>query len=262
MFPTSVSRMSVFALAVPTICFSLSAEDVSAQVTIDPPSQSSSPWESTTTTTDHIDPPASTQPPQATPPRTRVAYVSLFGVGASPFNESLDTGSTRVRNAQLQHLYGGGIKVGAFPTQLKGYVGFEGELFGMGGSFQPRTFFEPVDASIVSVNMMANILLRYPGTYVQPYIGAGVGSSFGHLDANRISTGMASVQGSALSGGFAFQLIGGLRAHLTDRAYLFGEYKYFGAEYSWETKGGFTNSDTVDLSLRAHIIAAGVGFTF
>lgn len=188
-------------------------------------------------------------------------HVAIYGLGTNPMDEKLKVGSASVSNAELKRGFGGGIKVGAFPKAGKGIFGVEGELFGFGGGIKaPNTGLSGADGSLVAVNTMINVLLRYPGSYLQPYIGAGGGVSLGFLDANAIQAGGLGVTGKSGQSSLAFQLLGGLRAYVSDKAFLFGEYKYFGTKYQWESEGA--GNPELSLSIRAHIIAAGFGFSF
>ena len=71
------------------------------------------------------------------------------------------------------------------------------------------------------------------------------------------------VHENAADGAFAYQLLGGIRANVTDRMFLFTEYKYLVANYQWESE--FANGSrgpSFTLNYRTHIIAGGLGVTF
>jgi opacity protein-like surface antigen len=142
-----------------------------------------------------------------------------------------------------------------------GVFGLEGELFGFGGRLNQRIAgVSGAVASLASVNSMVNLLVRYPGSVIQPYIGVGGGVSLGYLDATSIQSGLVEIRGKSDDVTLAFQLIGGLRAYVSDKVYLFGEYKYFGTKYSWPSEGA--GDPETSLSFRAHIVAAGFGVSF
>ena len=194
----------------------------------------------------------------STPTKTQTHVAVLF-LGARPLDERLAVGPASVSDAELKRSFGGGVKVGAFPGFAGGVIGLEGELFGFGGGLNARnTGVSGADGTLVAMNGMVNLLIRYPGTVIQPYIGAGV--SLGVIDANNIQSGTFGVSGTSARSTLAFQLIGGLRTYLSDTVYLFGEYKYFGAKYEWESGGG--GNPELSLSFRAHIVAVGFGFSF
>ncbi len=197
---------------------------------------------------------------QGAPAKTQT-HVAVFLLGTSPMDESLKVGGAGVSHPELRPSFGGGVKVGAFPTIGKGFFGVEGELFGFGGRLRaPTTGFSMADASLVAVNSMANVLVRYPGSVFQPYLGVGGGVSVGFIDVTSIQSGFVGVTGESAEATLAFQLIGGLRAYVSERVYLFGEYKYFGAKYQWEAEG-IGNSE-VSFSFRTHIVAVGLGVSF
>ena len=84
---------------------------------------------------------------------------------------------------------------------------------------------------------MANVLLRYPGETIQPYIGIGAGLSGGFArDLNLQHSTIGTVHENAADGAFAYQFLGGVRANVTERMFLFTEYKYFVANYQWESE--------------------------
>ena len=58
----------------------------------------------------------------------------------------------------------------------------------------------------------------------------------------------------------AYQYLGGVKAFMTKRLFLFGEYKYFGAKYSWDSDGA--GDSKVKLDLQAHLISGGVARSF
>jgi opacity protein-like surface antigen len=68
--------------------------------------------------------------------------------------------------------------------------------------------------------------------------------------------GTVSQSGTLSDTSAAFQYLAGLRAHLTEGMFLFGEYKYFASRYHW------TGALEPSLGLRSHIIAVGVGLAF
>lgn len=201
------------------------------------------------------------EPPTKSLSEKPQTHVAVFALGGSPMDEDLSVGDFDVSGAELKPLYGGGIKVGVFPGFGRGVFGLEGELFGFGGSIQQRNAGgSRADGSLASVNSMVNLLVRYPGSVMQPYIGIGGGAALGYLSATSIQSGVVEVRGESDDVALAFQLIGGLRAYVSDRVYLFGEYKYFGTKYTWPSEGA-GDPDT-SFSFRAHIVAAGFGVSF
>jgi outer membrane protein W len=113
------------------------------------------------------------------------------------------------------------------------------------------------------LNAMLNVLVRYPGDVLQPYIGAGLGLSVAALRDLNLRSSTSTMTGDAGDVSFGYQFLAGLRAYLHKDTFLFWEYKYFGSTYKWgsESSGGSGGPDTV-LNFRTHIVAAGVGVSF
>ena len=107
-------------------------------------------------------------------------------------------------------------------------------------------------------------LLRYPGETIQPYIGIGAGLSGGFArDLNLQHSTIGTVHENAADGAFAYQFLGGVRANVTERMFLFTEYKYFVANYQWESEvANGARGPSFTMNYRAHIISGGIGFTF
>lgn len=110
---------------------------------------------------------------------------------------------------------------------------------------------------------MLNVLARYPGDVLQPYIGAGIGVSYAKLGDLNLQSSTGSSTGEARDAFFAYQFLAGMRAYVHRNVYLFGEYKYFGSTYNWESEvsGAGTGPDT-SLNFRTHIVAGGIGVSF
>lgn len=152
--------------------------------------------------------------------------------------------------------YGG--KIGYFPEHS--WYGVEGEVLHTTPHIKsfddnPRTTnFDP-DPGIhfrltaVSVNFIA----RYPGRTVQPYIGAGVGAGIAHI--GKTPTVQNDTDVSAV-----WNVLVGLRAFITPRIALFGEYKYTGATFHFDhalgNLGGFSGN------YRAQHILGGLSYHF
>ena len=79
---------------------------------------------------------------------------------------------------------------------------------------------------------MVNLTLRYPGKTVVPYIGVGGGYSSGVLTHGEIPG--RSDRDFEGSWAFGSQFFGGVQGNLTEKVFLFSEYKYFSADYHWK----------------------------
>lgn len=213
-------------------------------------------------------------------PRTRQAqrplspamnelYISLFMLGSNPSNRPLNFETDPYSNTNVEGGLGGGIKVGVYPAFAGRIVGIEGEFSGFNGKVDaPQTTSGGVTRSgrfrLNVFNAMANLLFRYPGDTIQPYVGAGIGLSGGFARSINIQNSSAgTINENAGDAAFAYQLIGGGRVNVTDRLFVFSEYKYMVANYKWESEvPGGAPGPSFSLAFRTHIISGGVGFRF
>jgi opacity protein-like surface antigen len=149
--------------------------------------------------------------------------------------------------------YGG--KVGYFPGHS--WYGIEGEVFTTTPHIKsvPATAALPADPGIhfrvttVGVNFIA----RYPGRTFQPYVGAGVGAGIAHIGDTATVRGDSDVAA-------AWNVLAGLRAFVTPKIAVFGEYKYTGATFAFDQAfgdlGGFSGN------YRAQHILGGLSYHF
>lgn len=196
-------------------------------------------------------------------------YASLFMQGSHPLNRPVRLQDDPFANTDVQGGLGGGLKVGLFPAFTGRIVGLEAEVSGFDGKVDaPMRTSGGVTRSanfrLNSINAMANILIRYPGEVIQPYVGVGAGVSGGfarHLNVQHSTIGV--IHENAGDGAFAYQLLGGIRANASDHVFLFTEYKYFVANYQWESElAGGARGPSFTLNYRAHLLSGGLGFSF
>lgn len=186
-------------------------------------------------------------------------------IGLFHQNEDLSVGGNRIYNTDVRGTIGAGIKFDIYPWFTKNIVGAEIEVFGLGGSVRaPRTTSgsgaTQAQGSLIAITTMYNLMLRYPGEAIQPYIGAGVGSSTGILYNVNIQSGNVGLSGTSGDLAFAYQFLGGVRAFVTKQLFLFGEYKYFVTQYSWDSGGA--GNQRVKLDFQSQIVSGGVGWSF
>lgn len=196
-------------------------------------------------------------------------YVSLFMQGSQPLNRPVRLQDDPYTNTDVQGGLGGGLKVGLFPAFAGRMVGLEAEVSGLDGKVDaPARTTGGVTRSanfrLQSINAMANLLLRYPGDRIQPYIGIGAGLSGGFArDLNLQHSSVGVIRENAADGAFAYQFIGGVRANVSERVFLFTEYKYFVANYQWESEfADGSHGPSFTMNYRAHILSGGLGFRF
>jgi opacity protein-like surface antigen len=196
-------------------------------------------------------------------------YLSLFMLGNIPGNRALKFETDPYPNTDVDGGLGGGIKVGYYPAFTGRIVGIEGEFSGFNANVDaPQSTSGGVTRSgqfrLNIFNAMANLLFRYPGQTVQPYAGAGVGLSGAFARNINLQHGaVGAINENAGDATFAYQLIGGGRINVTERLFLFSEYKYMVANYKWESElPNGAGGPSFSLPFRTHIISGGVGFSF
>jgi opacity protein-like surface antigen len=152
-------------------------------------------------------------------------------------------------------VYGG--KVGHFLNNIR-WLGFEAEAFTTTPDIkeQTRTLRTPAGASLdatfaesdVRVTTLAfNVIARYPGTLLQPYVGAGVGLFFADVGDDQSDTAPG------------LNLLAGLRLMIFQHLSLFGEYKYNRVDFSFSPT---SEALGVDTTYEAHHLVFGASFHF
>ncbi len=180
--------------------------------------------------------------------------VGLYALGAFPSDQGLSTQGGTPSDIKISNGAGAGIKASVFPHGLGNIIGIGLESSGHGSEI---SFSSPVNAgSLPSTNLwvfssMVNLTLRYPGNAFIPYIGVGGGYSSGVLShADIPGRSDRDFEGSWALG---YQFFGGLQGNLTEKVFLFSEYKYFSANYHWKQ---------LALDFRSHYALFGIGLRF
>ncbi len=181
--------------------------------------------------------------------------LSAYALGSWPRNQDIFNQGTTVA-ASVQHGFGAGLKAGIFPSALHGVAGLELDSNAHGGALSFPNFANGQNrgtgrSSLLIVNTMFNLILRYPGETVRPYVGFGIGWSHGTLLNPNISGRSDEDFDSARALGY--QAIGGLQYSISRKVFLFGEYRYFSANYHW---------DGLALDFRTHYGLVGAGLRF
>lgn len=179
--------------------------------------------------------------------------VGLYVLGAFPSDQGLFAQGGNPSDARIANGAGAGIKASVFPHGLGNIIGIGLESSGHGSEIS----FSSVNAgSFPSTNLwvfssMVNLTLRYPGNPVVPYIGVGGGYSSGVLSHAEIPG--RSDQDFEGSWAFGSQFFGGVQGNLTEKVFLFSEYKYFSANYHWKQ---------LALDFRSQYVVFGIGLRF
>ena len=158
--------------------------------------------------------------------------------------------------ASIQPGIGAGVKIGLFPHATRRMLGIEIDSYGHGSAL---SFANTVNgqnngigrSNLLLLNTMLNLIVRYPGEMVTPYIGIGGGWSHGTL-LNPNITGRADKDFDSARA-LGYQYLAGAQVLVSPKVFLFGEYRYFSANYHW---------DGLALDFRAHYGLFGVGLRF
>jgi opacity protein-like surface antigen len=180
--------------------------------------------------------------------------IGLYTLGSFPSDQGLFAQGDNPSDTRITNGVGAGIKAAVFPHDLGSIVGIGLESSGHGSEI---SFSSPVNAgSAASTNLwvfnsMANLILRYPGKTLVPYIGVGGGLSDGMLTHAEIpGRSDRDFEGSWT---FGYQFLGGVQGNLTEKVFLFSEYKYFSANYHWKE---------LALDFRSQYVLFGIGLRF
>lgn len=192
--------------------------------------------------------------------------VSLYTLGSWPRNLDIFNQGTTAP-ASIQEGFGAGLKAGLFPSALHRMVGIEidSNMHGTAISF-PNIASGQQNATgrsdLLIINTTFNLILRYPGERIRPYIGGGIGWSHGTLLNPNIAGRDDKDFDSARA--FTYQFLGGtqvvLKPHVslfgtqqTVALFVFGEYRYLSSNYHWER---------LAMDFRTHYGILGIGLRF
>jgi opacity protein-like surface antigen len=179
--------------------------------------------------------------------------VGLYALGAFPSDQGLVAQGGNPSDTRITNGAGAGIKAVVFPHYLGNVIGIGLESF---GNESEITFSSARDGSLASTNLwvfgsMVNLTLRYPARAFVPYIGVGGGYSSGVLTHANIPA--RSDRDFETSWTFGYQFFGGVQGNLTEKVFLFSEYKYFSANYHWKQ---------LALDYRSQYLSFGIGLRF
>jgi len=163
------------------------------------------------------------------------------------------------QNMQVSLAYG--AKVGYFFERAK-WLGIETEAYNSTPNIKPQavgvsqpggTAYPTSAGQNLRVTTWAtNLIARYPGETFQPYVGAGVGVFFANM-----SNSMGSAASNWTPG---LNALAGMRAFLTEKVALFGEYKYNYADFQFDNV--FNQKRGISARYSANIIVGGLSYHF
>ena len=188
-------------------------------------------------------------------------YGALFLFGSLAQNRNLNVGGEELPSTTVKNGVGGGFKAGVFPAFTGYVVGIQAESFAMGHEITAPTSIgtsgtQSARGTLLAWTTMVSIVVRYPGERFQPYAGVGAGWSSSFLVDTQVTKSGITQSGTARDTSFASQYFAGLRTNMTQRVFVFAEYKYFASRYDW------SGSLQPSLDFRTHIVAIGAGLTF
>jgi opacity protein-like surface antigen len=176
-------------------------------------------------------------------------FTNVHGLG--------ENASVKLSELALKGTGIGGLKLGFSPGGAK-WIALETEVFyasphikqqsitatGSSGPAPPEDF---PGSRVRMATWAFNWILRYPGEWIQPYAGAGLGIFWGRVaDPGGTSSADTSPGLNALAG---------LRLKVGQHLVLFSEYKYNRASFD------FSNAD-LHVLYQAHYVTGGLGWSF
>ncbi|MBH0200760.1 MAG: outer membrane beta-barrel protein [Nitrospira sp.] len=181
--------------------------------------------------------------------------LSGYALGSWPRDQDIFNQGTSVP-ASVQQGFGAGLKVGLFPAALTRIVGLEMDSNMHGAALSFPNIANGRNngtgrSDLFIINTTFNLILRYPGERIRPYIGAGIGWSHGTLLNPNIAGRDDKDFDQARALGH--QSLGGAQVLLSPKIFLFGEYRYFSSNYHWEG---------LAIDFRTHYGLVGVGLRF
>ena len=188
-------------------------------------------------------------------------YAAIFAFGSLSQNRNLNVGGESLPSTTVKDGAGGGFKAGVFPA-FTGYVlGIQAESFGLGHGITTPASMGPsgvqsARGTLLAWTTMVSLLVQYPGRQFKPYAGIGVGWSTAYMVDAALTNGATTQTGTFRDTSVALQYVAGLRTHLAESVFVFGEYKYFTSRYQW------SGSLEPALDFRTHMVAIGVGLAF
>ena len=181
--------------------------------------------------------------------------LSAYALGAWSRDVNVFNQGTTVP-ASIQEGFGAGLKAGLFPVSLHRMVGLELDSNIHGGtlSFPNNAHGQNTGtgySDLLLINTTLNLILRYPGEQIRPYVGVGIGWSHGTLLNPNLGGRDDKDFDSARA--FTHQFLGGVQILLSSKLFLFGEYRYFSSDYHWEE---------LAIDFRTHYGLMGAGLRF
>lgn len=156
----------------------------------------------------------------------------------------------------LKDSLGYGIKIGYFFPDNLNWLGVEFETFTSNPHIKQQNIKATVGGSSTTLSDVPgehfriitpaiNLILRFPGYYVEPYAGGGIGAFWGRLSDSSGSESDVSPGANALAG---------LRFYVNDEVAIFTEYKYNYTKFNFD--------DAYKATYSSHGLYGGLSFHF
>ncbi|WP_447977906.1 outer membrane beta-barrel protein [Candidatus Nitrospira bockiana] len=171
----------------------------------------------------------------------------------------------KLSDLKLQNSFMYGLKLGHYFETLP-WLGVEAEVFNTTPNVKQQTVTttKPDGTTTTGTNsgpprisvltVAANLVARYPGEILQPYVGVGVGSFFSRSHV-RSGTLDRSVSGTD----FGLNALAGLRWMVTENIAVFGEAKYQRVQIKFDPSAGLNGSTNTYNPIH---VAVGIGYHF
>jgi OmpA-OmpF porin, OOP family len=164
-------------------------------------------------------------------------YVGIFGGLVVPDELKVETAGTD--KFKLENTWAAGAKAGyIFPIR---WLAAELEYT----FIKDQDIYDPKTGHYKANNLMANILLRYPEGMIRPYIGAGIGWSFGEFGGGSMDESFNAL---------GWQGLAGINLEIIPSLSIDFGYRYFMSKYSTSKAGDATIGD--------HILSVGLNYHF
>ena len=109
-------------------------------------------------------------------------YCAFSILGTIPKDGDLTVIGTTIFDTNVKGSAGAGLKAGIFPKFAGGVFSVAGKVFGHVGKLSGSQ----AQSDLTVINFMVNVLARYPGEIIQPYVRVGVDVSAGQLRDGKV----------------------------------------------------------------------------
>ncbi len=156
----------------------------------------------------------------------------------------------------LENALGYGIKIGYFFPDYLDWLGLEFEVFTANPHVKQQNVTAKFGSTTTNLGVLSgshlkivtpalNLMFRFPGYYIEPYVGAGIGGFWAKLSDS---------SGSDKDFSPGANILGGVRFYLNENFALFSEYKYNYTKFKF--------GDTYKATYSSHGLFGGLSFHF